>query len=296
LLIAVDVGGTKVAIASYENTLTLLKVLRTPKEPSELLDLLEMELSELEPSEVSIATMGPIDMKRGVIFNNPHLKVPDFGLGKELTERLGVPVYMVNDCSAGAWAEAKVRDEENLVYVGFGTGVGVGVVVDGHLLLGKDGNAHEFGHVKIALEEDLPCGCGGTGHVESFLGGSNLRNFAESLGFRVKGGAEFFKLVKENATVFNKFKKVLRAFLASLANAYDPETIVLGGGVYFKNKEVFEKALEGFEKDKDIIVRPPRVEPSIYDDLSPLYGAALLAKDKPSYWIEKLVYLVDKGG
>ncbi len=289
MLIVVDVGGTKTAIAEYSSDLKKLKVIRTPRN-GELLSKLEEEISRLNPSEVSIATMGPISLSEGKIFNNPHIK-EELPIGSYLTEKLGVPVYIVNDCSAGAWAEARVRNEENLVYVGFGTGVGVGAVVDGNLLLGKDGNAHEFGHVKVDLSGKLPCGCGGRGHVESYLGGDNLPSFAKLLGYEVDHGSSFFALLRSNERAFAEFKNVLRAFLTSLANAYDPEVIVLGGGVYFKNIDVFEKALKGFEKDKDLIVRAPRIESARFNDEAPLYGAAFLAIDKPEKWMRKMGYL-----
>jgi len=295
LIGAADIGGTKIVIASFSGVRIVpntLKTIETPKDPKKMIEVLGEELKALEPEEISIATMGPMKLSKGMIINNPHLEIKNFELGRPLLQRLGVPVYMINDCVAGAWAEARVRGEENLVYVGFGTGVGVGAIVDGHLLLGKDGNAHEFGHVTLSWSSELPCGCGGKGHVESFLGGSNIPNFLKLLGISVSSTSEAFEIFKRNEVAFNTFKNVLLSFLSSVVNAYDPEVLVLGGGVYFKNVEIFERVLKDFPRWRDLIAEPPRAEPARFNDLAPLYGAAYLALDKPEGWIRKLRYLL----
>ncbi|UXD21641.1 glucokinase [Ignicoccus pacificus DSM 13166] len=288
-----DIGGTKTAIGIYHGELELLKVIPTPKDPKDLISVLIKELKKMNANEISIATMGPLKISEGMIVNNPHLNEKNFELARPLMMELGVPVYMVNDCVAGAWAEAKARKSENLVYIGFGTGIGIGAVVDGVLLMGKEGNAHEFGHVTLSWNMEIPCGCGGGGHVESFLGGSNLPKFAKALGYEVSSAKEFFELMKKEKALRDAFERALLSFISSVSNAYDPEVIALSGGVYYKNKELFDEILEKLPEWKGLVVEAPRVEEAKYNDLAPLYGAAFLAEDKPPNWFRKLKYLVD---
>ncbi len=71
---------------------------------------------------------------------------------------------------AAVWGEYLFgigKGADNLIYMTFSTGIGAGIIVDGHLLVGKDGNAHEIGHLVIDINSGIQCGCGGYGHWEA---------------------------------------------------------------------------------------------------------------------------------
>ncbi len=290
MLLAIDIGGTKTFMGIFDTELKSLKKLRTPKD----LPLWKFILGNIDSDvdTISIATMGPLVISEGKIINNPHLPTKNQELARPLMEVLGRPVYIINDASAGAWAEYKAYGCQDLVYVAFGTGIGVGVIVDGHLLLGKDGNAHEFGHVTLDLNSSLICGCGGKGHAEALLGGNNLPKLAASNGIEVDSSAKFFEeIYAGNKTLYSVFRDALLSFISSLSNAYDPECIVLGGGVFEKHKELYMNILRHLNRYEGIVVRVPKIKPAKFGELSALYGAAFLAVDKPKHWISKLTYL-----
>ena len=100
-----------------------------------------------------------------------------------------VRTLVANDCVAAVWGEYLLgtgRGYDNLVYITLSTGIGAGVIVDGHLLLGKDGNAHEVGHLVIDYR-GIKCGCGGIGHWEAYASGRNLPNLIRILAKDYRG-------------------------------------------------------------------------------------------------------------
>ncbi len=289
MIAVADVGGTKIRYGTYEGgRLKVLGEVRTPKDEPIWKKLYEL-FKGLEADTVSLATMGPLKLSEGKIVSNPHSEIKEQELAGPLMRSLKKEVIMVNDAVAGAYAEFRNRNVENLVYVAFGTGVGVGAVVDGKLLLGREGNAHEMGHAVLALGSGLKCGCGKEGHAEALLGGSNLPKFFKRLGFDVTSAKEAFELMRRNERAFELFSNALNSFLASLVVAYDPEILVLGGGVYFKNADVFSRALEGLPSY--LLWEPPSVEPALFGELSPLYGAGLLGEERPDWLMRKLRYV-----
>ena len=292
MLAVVDIGGTKIRIGLYDRKTKIvndIKDIRTPRDMPLWRAVIENVPRDVEA--ITIATMGPLKIREGKIVNNPHLPSKEQELARPIIEKLRVPVYVANDAVAGAWAEYKSLNCENLVYVAFGTGVGVGVVVDGNLLIGKDGNAHEFGHVTVDMDSELECGCGGKGHVEAFLGGSNIPKFSKAIGLEVKDASEFFQKLRHQDRLLKAFERVLLTFLSSVSNAYDPECLVFGGGVFNKNIDIFMDIASKLNSWEGLVVEPPRVLASRYGDLAPLYGAAMLALDKPDTWFRKLEYL-----
>jgi len=284
-----DVGGTKTRVALYENdSLKELEEFPTPKEEP-LWKPLWSYFKDKEVQNIVIATMGPLKMSEGKVVSNPHSQIKDQEVGRPLMERLKIPVLVINDCVAGAYAEFKARNVENLVYLAFGTGVGAGAVVDGRLLLGREGNAHEVGHFVMSLGLGLRCGCGKTDHAEAVLGGSNIVNYFKREGFEARNAAELFNLIRSNPKAFELFKRALNSFVSSVIAFYDPEVVVLGGGVFSKNKKVFFSALE--ELEDYLLWEAPKVEEALYGELSPLYGAGALGVERPQWLIKKLRYV-----
>jgi glucokinase len=94
-----------------------------------------------------------------------------------MSDKLCCPVRIVNDLNAIAWGEATCGAAKGyncvlVVYVG--TGIGAGLILDGKLYTGSSGIAAEIGHVKVCEENGAPCGCGGRGCLEAYVGGGNL--------------------------------------------------------------------------------------------------------------------------
>ena len=133
---------------------------------------------------VGVASAGTLDRERKTIKIFANLPFNDIPIVEPLQEELGVPVKLLNDCSTAVVGEKNFgegRDVENVVYITISTGIGGGVYVDGRLLFGKDGNAHEVGHMTIDMSGRLICGCGKRGHWEAYCSGENIPNYARLL-------------------------------------------------------------------------------------------------------------------
>ena len=131
---------------------------------------------------VSIAAWLSADRHRVLVAAN--LGVSDAPLGHLLTERLGVPVFLLNDGDATAYAEyvrGAGQGARTLVAIALGTGVGGGIVINGELLTGSRGLGAELGHLQI--ESDGPrCTCGGVGCLELYASGRAVAAAAERVG------------------------------------------------------------------------------------------------------------------
>jgi glucokinase len=189
---------------------------------------------------------------------------------------------------------------DNFAYITISTGIGCGAIVNGTLLLGKDGNAHEVGHIVIDFEGRLTCGCGKRGHWEAYCSGSNIPNFIgmklkgmpekavkDSLLFRRIGGdlsslaaSDLFAAAKETDSISLKLVEeigVLNAIgFANVINAYDPSLITVGGTVTLKNKKMILHPITKNVKDY-VINRIPKIMITPLGDDVGLYGSIATA-------------------
>jgi len=188
MLLGIDIGGTKTALALASRQGQLLARRRYPTRTSgdALRDLAELaaEIRRLVDTadetlgaveRVGFSAPGPLDPKRERILNPPNLPGwNDVPIRQHLEAELGLPVTLENDANAAALAEwwfGAGKGAANIVYLTMSTGVGAGLILDGRLYRGAAGNAGEFGHT--VLEADgAPCACGMRGCVEAYLGGA----------------------------------------------------------------------------------------------------------------------------
>jgi glucokinase len=311
--IAVDVGATKTRIAIADASGILDKVvINTPRDGDEytisnlIIKIIGEKWGQLVGNirAIGIATIGPLDLKRGVVVNTPNLNMKRIELLNPLVDFFKTQVYVVNDCVAAAWGEKHYGDAvsvDNYVYITLSTGVGAGVVVDGELLIGKMGNAHEVGHIVVDFDSVIRCGCGGWGHWEAYAGGRNLPRVAEYLLNRgiIYSGSELAELVKKGfdidaKVVFNYYRrgdplakdlvdlyvKATAAGLASVINSYDPELVTIGGGVFLNNIDVLYEPIVKLTRE-NIVTEMPIIKPTRLGDDVGLYGALAIAVDPP---------------
>lgn len=220
---------------------------------------------------IGIGSIGPINLRSGIICKSPNLPYKqDYEIIKPLKEYFNTKVIMLNDCVAAVWGEKIFgigKKYSNIVYVTFSTGIGGGVIVNNNLLLGKDGNAHEIGHVVVDTSENaLICGCGGKGHWEAYCSGINIpkfirkyiverrliHEFSQSLLGKLSKydlnnitTEQFFKAINQGDSlsyrIFTEFSKFNAAGFATITHYYDPEIIIIGGAVALRNRSIFLK-------------------------------------------------------
>lgn len=260
--IGIDVGGTKIATATLEaGELTESHLLHTEvgsqdKLVEQLIGAIELARTE-RTRAVAIGVPSLIEFATGRIRSSVNIPLKDVPLRELLTERVGVPVYVENDASCAALAEA-FRDGKmacpHLVMFTVGTGVGGGLVLNGRLYRGATGTASEVGHTVIGL--DLTNGAPPhdgvfpqAGSLERLASGRALDQLAEEaaredansfLGRRwgSRGGVTGHDAVdgaREGDEASIRCLRILGERLGiGIANAitmFDPLEVVIGGGV-----------------------------------------------------------------
>ena len=224
----------------------------------ELMDTLERELRSALDAHPDVESIGlgvpcTIDRERGLAITSVNLPIVNVPIRDLIAERLDVPTYIDNDGNVAALAEHRFgvgRDTRNLVLLTIGTGIGGGLVLEGEVYRGTIGGGAELGHVVI--DENGPkCqgNCPNHGCVEALASGTALGRAGalaaqthpdSALGQALAADGEITgKTVTEAALagdgiaveVVGGIGRHLGAALASFANIFDPDVIVVGGGV-----------------------------------------------------------------
>jgi glucokinase len=160
LVIGVDVGGTKMSVATLGGPAVL-----TPTDCASSSDLIAQIVDRVRktaagrsPAAVGVGIPSVIEFATGRVRSSVNIPLHDVALREELGRRLGTPVFVDNDATLAALAEAHDDDgrlsARNLVMLTLGTGVGGGIVVDGRIYRGATGAAGELGHTMIAADPD----------------------------------------------------------------------------------------------------------------------------------------------
>jgi glucokinase len=198
---------------------------------------------------VSVVVPGTVQVENGVVMKAPNVPCLDgFRLAAALESELEWPAVLENDANAAAVGEmwkGAGRNRKTIIMVTLGTGVGGGIILDGKLWRGIDGSAGEIGHIGVEPFGGVACMCGSRGCLEVYASAtaivrmtrearpryphSPLHTAEELTAAEVyKSGLEGDELALE---VFRRMGISLGVGLASLINVFNPEMIVIGGGV-----------------------------------------------------------------
>lgn len=262
---AIDLGGTKILSLVADAGGKVYGEDRRPARTGEGLEALmrRMEeslavargaagLKEADLAAVGIASPGAVDVARGVVPDAPQLPGwKDVPLRDLMEKQLGLPVALENDATAAALGEHTFgagRGSQYMLFLTVSTGIGGGIIIDGQLYRGKSGAAGELGHVTID-PDGPPCGCGARGHLEAFASGSAIARHGQALLERkeapilarlaAKEGPVTAEMMHRAALegdegcrqAFQEAGRYLGIALASFVNIFNPELIVIGGGV-----------------------------------------------------------------
>jgi glucokinase len=205
------------------------------------------------PRAIGVAVPGPLNVFTGTVMDAPHVKAwRAFPLRRRLEAALGRTVVIENDANAWALGEfwrGAARGRRTVVLLTLGTGVGGGLIVDGRIVHGRSGMAGELGHLTVE-PEGMPCDCGARGCLEAYASSSGMRGLvAIRLGlksgaplparyldgdgnFSVRGLTAAARARDRDAlAVFATAGRYLGIAIASLLNIFNPELVVIGGGV-----------------------------------------------------------------
>lgn len=302
--LGVDIGGTKILGAVVDEEGNILSRTRIPTDRAQGLDALpeavDRFLAEADKpiAAIGLAVAGFVDYPSGRVAFGPNLAFSNPEIGQDISREYGLPVVVENDANAAAWAENRVgagRGARHMLMVTVGTGIGGGVIADGRLYRGSRGYAGEFGHMPVTLE-GLTCNCGALGCLETLASGRALGRMAQE---RAAGWpeSEVLRLADGNiervtGAMVGKAADVRDPFalellwelgtrlgvgLTALANAFDPEVIVVGGGVLEEGEAVLGGAREEMNQRFEGRVAPPRVVSASLGNDAGVVGAAQLS-------------------
>jgi glucokinase len=309
--VGVDLGGTKVLVGVVgENCEVLYEDRETSagQTGDELLNTLEREIRKAIDAHPDAAAVGlgipcTIDRETGIAISAVNLPIRNLPVRDEMHARLGVPVFIDNDANVAALAEHRfgvAKGTRDVVMLTVGTGIGGGVIIDGELYRGATGAASEPGHIVIDFDGP-PCqgNCPNHGCLETFASGTALardgRAAAERQpdsvlgraladGGRIDGKAVTDAAVAGDAVavaVVREAGRRLGAGLSGLANIFEPEVIVLGGGVA---KAVGDLMFDPAREELRTRALPPMNEtPVKLAELGPeagMVGAAEMAREE----------------
>jgi glucokinase len=263
LVLGLDVGGTKLAAGVVAGDGRVLSMQVAPSRVEEGPDAMIERHLDLGRTAVAaagvpweqvraigIACGGPLDPFRGVIQSPPGLPGwDDVPLVATVEAALQRPTVVDNDATACAIAEwwfgvGGERGVRNLVYLTISTGVGGGLILDGRVYRGAAGNAGELGHLTIDYQ-GRPCGCGRRGCLEAYASGPQIaararERLAEGRESSLRALAEITSrdVAAEAAAgdplaseVWDETTAMLGSAIANILDVFNPELVVLGGGV-----------------------------------------------------------------
>ena len=237
-MLGVDVGGTKVAAAAVEGGQPRHAVEHpTVLHSSEaLLDGIESAVREVtaaagEPEAIGIGVPSQVEFATGTVLASVNIPLAGVPLREELGRRFGVPVYVDNDASCAALAEADAIGATELVMLTLGTGLGGGIVTGGRIFRGAHGLGGELGHVVVEAEgpECPGGGCPNHGCLEALCSGTALERSAGRKGREVVEAARAGDA--EAQAHLDRLGRYLGIGISNMVNVFQPEVVAIGGGL-----------------------------------------------------------------
>jgi glucokinase len=315
----VDIGGTNIVVGAVaEDGSRVLGIRSDATRPEEGADaviarigrLCRESMAEAEReggvraakiAGVGIGSPGPLDRKQGMVLITPNLGWRDFPLRQRVSEELGgLPAQLDNDANCavyGEWWLGAGRGSQYLIGLTIGTGIGGGIVVDGKLYHGTSDAAGEFGHTTINTT-GRRCKCGNYGCLEAYASGpaiaaravegievgaetrlagyvgGDLRSItAQTVYQAANDGDEFAREVVRETAQF------LGAGVANLVNIFNPDTVVVLGGVTAAGDRLFVPLREEVKRRAfKPAVEHCRIVPGLLPGTAGVVGAAATFK------------------
>ncbi len=311
--LGIDIGGTKSAVAVATADGHVRAHVRGASRAEEGADAMigrvidmartavaEAGLDMADIRAIGIGCGGPLDPVRGVVrhaLNNPGWI--DIPLVARIEHALRRPAYLENDANAAALAEHRFgagRGVRNLVYLTISTGVGAGVIVDGRLVHGENGNAGELGHLSVR-SNGRRCKCGSRGCIEAYCSGPSIADRAQEALARRGAASSLMALHhplhaehvvaavhagdRTARTVWDETMEVLGAGVASVIHAFNPRLVLLGGGVTGAGDLLFDPVRRIVaERTMPALLEAVEIAPAELGDLTGVLGAVSVAVDR----------------
>ncbi|MHB8839097.1 MAG: ROK family protein [Gemmatimonadaceae bacterium] len=269
-VVGVDIGGTNLVVGAMPadgsreicvHTLPTRADLGADAVVQRICDMIETTIAAVigetgatreQIAGVGIGCPGPLDRKQGIVIVTPNLGWTNFPLRSRVSEAVGLPASLDNDANCatlGEWWLGAAKGGRHVVGITLGTGIGGGLILDGRLFHGASDVAGEIGHTTIEAN-GRRCGCGNYGCLEAYASGpaialrarEALANGEPSLVRDLCEGdltkltaATVYKASGQGDPIASEVVKETARFLgigvANILNVYNPDVVVLAGGV-----------------------------------------------------------------
>ncbi len=295
-----DIGGTKIELAIFNAEFKLVQSWRTPTPKDDYAEFLNVVCEMIKDADVKSKTLGNIGIglpgvvtedEEFISSNVPALNGQNFraDLSSLLSRRVGIEndakTFVVSESNGGA-----IAGSTNSLGVILGTGLAGCQYVNGGIVRGNQGMAGEFGHISFStvMREKygfpiLSCGCGNTGCAESYLSGNGLKWMCRYFNAPYKRAPELIiglQNKEEKAReVFSSYIDCLGDYFAQLTMIFDPEKIVLGGGLS-KITEIYQELPNSIERHLIDGLKAPIIVSPVFGDSSGVRGAAIIGQKK----------------
>lgn len=269
-VIGLDLGGTKITAASSDLKGNIIYKYTVPTKSNEgeksVLDRIifltdyVIKKSQLLLKDIlciTIGSPGPLDVKKGIILNTPNLPFKNFNIVDPISRKFMIPVILDNDGNVAAIGEYRFGagyGTKNMIFITISTGIGAGAILNGRIYRGNTGNALEIGH--MTLDKNGPrCNCGNYGCAEALCSGTAIAKKAKkaienkettSLSkYEIITAKDVFKEAELGDVVSKRIidnaLNYLGIFISNILNCFDPEVVVLGGGVCNAGSIIFDR-------------------------------------------------------
>lgn len=295
-VVGIDLGGTKIAAGVFAGgTLRSRVTVPTPEAGGQAVIEAMAAAAKAAMNEagseggaiakgIGLGTPGPLDYAKGLIKFAPNIAgFNNFPIRQLLEQASGMKVYLENDANAAALAEhvlGAAKEVDSSLFVTVSTGVGGGFVLSNRVLRGAHGQGAEVGHITVLPGGPL-CGCGLDGCLEAVATGPAMERMALAVYKTETNTRELFARFQGGEPKAQRI--VLQAAgyvgigLASLVKSFDPEMIVLGGGVALNAGQAYlDEVLRVYHRYMEGWIAPP-VQLAKLGSEAGLLGAALTA-------------------
>ena len=279
IIVGIDIGGTNTVYGFVDGKSNYLFDKTIPTYPNKDISEFVLRLvgsieesknnffSESILSGIGIAAPGANHLN-GKIESPSNFKWKDVKLGDMLKEHFDIPIAITNDANAAALGEmffGSAQNMKNFIMLTIGTGLGSGIVIDGKIFQGSNGHAGEMGHMNI-VPNGRQCSCGNYGCLETYISVTGLRRTVFNLlsiynehsemrdiSFNELTGKKISELALNNDFIakkaFDFTGEILGKALANAAACFDPEGIILFGGLLESGSLLMEPTEKYFEQN-----------------------------------------------
>ncbi|MCT4597886.1 MAG: ROK family protein [Vallitalea sp.] len=309
-VIGIDLGGTKIsgALSDLDGNLIYKHTIPTNVHEGELsilariIEVIDKVIvgSKIKIDQImsiGIGSPGTLNVKTGVIIAANNLPFKNFPLIEAIKQRFDLPIFLDNDANVATIGEHILgagKGTQNMLYITVSTGIGGGAIINGNIFRGNTDNALGIGHTTIDID-GRKCKCGNNGCIEAYSSGTAIAKLAneainrgENTSLNNYNVVTAKEVVREAENGDGVAKRVLDfslghlgIYIANLIKIFDPEMIVVGGGVSMAGEIIFSKINEVIKENcLEEIVSQCKIIPSKLGRDAGIVGAVALAISK----------------